>query len=243
MYFQSFITVRTASTRLPKKCLLPFGDCNVLEHIVRRAKSYDLNPIICTTLHSSDDIIIDIAEKENVRYFRGSTYNKLKRWLDCCGYFQVKEFHTIDADDPFFDGDEIKRSMLLLQKGFDMVCPTITSSAGGASVGYSLTKNIIDKACAQIEDNHDTEMMWHFISKVEDIKETILPEGSSSSLPVRLTLDYEEDYWLLRSIKRILGNNLSRQAVECLLKENPELYKINWFRNKEWEKNQKKNKI
>ena len=38
------ITVRSQSTRLPEKCFLPFGDGNVLEHIIRRAKFFEINP-------------------------------------------------------------------------------------------------------------------------------------------------------------------------------------------------------
>ena len=41
------ITVRSQSTRLPEKCFLPFGDCSVLEHIIRRAKHFNINPIVC----------------------------------------------------------------------------------------------------------------------------------------------------------------------------------------------------
>ena len=41
-----FITVRTGSTRLPRKSLLPIGDGNVLEHIIKRARHLDYDTII-----------------------------------------------------------------------------------------------------------------------------------------------------------------------------------------------------
>lgn len=238
MHIPSFITVRTASTRLPQKCLLPFGDGNVLEHIIRRSRYYVLDPIVCTTLDSSDDIIEDIAKKENVRCFRGSTVNKLKRWLDCCNHFHLERFHTVDADDPFFDGNEVKRSFALLDKGYDMVCPSVSSSSGGASVGYSLTREIIAKACALINEDEDTEMMWHYLDKVKGLKKIILAENDQNPIKVRLTIDYEEDYWLLQTVRRILGNLAPRKEVNELFRRNPDLYKINWFRNKEWKQGQ-----
>jgi len=74
-----FITGRTTSTRLPRKCLLPFGKWNVIEHIINRAKHYDLEPIICTSTDPSDDILEEIAYKEDVKVFRGSLINKLKK--------------------------------------------------------------------------------------------------------------------------------------------------------------------
>ena len=114
--FPGIVTVRTSSKRLPKKCLLPFGESNVLTHIINRAKFYKIEPIICTSTDHSDDIIESIAQEENVKYFRGHLKNKLRRWADCVNYFQIEEFHTIDADDPFFDGFEMAASMKLLNE-------------------------------------------------------------------------------------------------------------------------------
>jgi len=60
----AFITVRSRSTRLPDKCLLPFGDKNVLEHVIRRAKHFGLEPVVCTTNDPSDDRVVKIAQRE-----------------------------------------------------------------------------------------------------------------------------------------------------------------------------------
>ncbi len=237
------ITVRSASTRLPKKCLLSFGEnLNVLEHIINRSKFFKINPIICTSIDKSDDIIEDIAIKKNVKVFRGSSKNKLKRWADCCAKFNIENFHTIDADDPFFDGDLMKESIEFLKEGYDVVCPTKSSSAGGASVGYSLTRKIVDKAVKMTVDETDTEMMWYYLDKVSGVKKIVLPENNNKP-KMRLTLDYIEDYWLLSGIRSILGNNCSRKEINELFERNPDLHKINWFRNIEWKKNQESKKV
>ena len=243
MKISSFITVRTSSNRLPQKCLLPFGNKNVIEHIIDRAKHYQLDPIICTSSDSSDDILEEIAKKEGVKVFRGSLVNKLKRWYDCCNHFSIKEFHTVDADDPFFDGELMKESMDLLNQGYDVVCPTISSSAGDASVGYSLKKEIIEKALKGVAETANTEMIWYYLDKISEIRKIDLPEKSSPSRIIRLTLDYEEDYWLLSSVQRIVGNFASRLEVDALFKRNPDLYKVNWFRNEQWASRQKVSKI
>ena len=231
-----FITVRTSSTRLPKKCLLSFGESTVLNHIIRRTVSYDIEPIVCTSTSKEDDIIEEIANKEGVKCYRGSLDNKLQRWLDCAMHFNIDTFHTIDADDPFFNGDEMKSSMRMLQEEeLDMVEPTESSSSGGASVGYSLTTDIVERVCNGLDKDTDTEMMWYYIEKVSDLKTKILPETRKNITKMRLTLDYEEDYWLLDSVCRILGNLTSRDKVDQLFLSNPDMYKINWFRNEEWQ--------
>jgi len=239
-----FITVRTSSTRLPKKCLLPFGESTVLNHIIRRAVLYSFEPIVCTSTSKEDDIIEEIANKEGVKCYRGSLDNKLQRWLDCANHFNIDTFHTIDADDPFFDGDEMISSMKMLQEeGVDMITPTESSSAGGASVGYSLTTDIVKRACKDLDKDTDTEMMWYYIEKVPDLKTKILPETRRKISNMRLTLDYEEDYWLLESVRRILGNLASRDEVDKLFLSNSDMYKINWFKNEEWKARQLSKKI
>ena len=230
------VTVRTSSSRLPQKCLLPFGeDCNVLQHILRRARAFGIEPIVCTSVDPGDDVIEALARAEGARCFRGSLVNKLKRWSDCAQAFGLECFHTVDADDPFFDGAEMRRSLALLREGgWDMVAPTESSSAGGASVGYSLTAAVVARAVAGLDAETDTEMMWYHVAKVPGLKKTVLPEIDPAPVKARLTLDYAEDYWLLDSIRRMVGTLAPRPAVDELLRRNPDLYKINWFRNEEW---------
>ena len=245
MIIPGFITVRSSSSRLPGKCFLPFGEnCNVLQHIIRRAKYYKIEPIICTSLDPADDAIEKIAKEEGVSYFRGSLVNKLQRWADCANHFNIDIFHTVDADDPFFDGTEMHRSFDFLKLGnYDVVSPTEISSAGAATVGYTLTKDIVIKACEGIDQNADTEMMWYFLDKVSGIKKSTLPSINENNLKLRLTLDYPEDYWLMESIRKIIGNLASRNEVDHLFNRNPDLYLVNWFRNQEWKSAQEAKKI
>jgi len=242
MKIPAFITVRTGSSRLPQKCLLPFGEGNVIEHMIRRIRFFDMDPIVCTTDKPADDILEKIAIEYQVKCFRGSELHKLKRWLDCCDAFNIAAFHTVDADDPFFDADLVKKSFALLSTGYDMVSPTEASSMGSASVGYSLTRDIIRKACA-ISNSQDTEMMWYYLDKVPGIKKIQLSDEDPHPVRVRLTLDYPEDYWLLCTVQRTMGANASRKEIDDLFRRNPDLHKINWFRNQEWKEAQLAKKI
>jgi spore coat polysaccharide biosynthesis protein SpsF (cytidylyltransferase family) len=230
-----FVTVRVGSSRLNAKCLLKFGEGNVLEHIIRRAKYFKFTPVVCTTTEKEDDVIEKIAVKENCLVYRGSAEDKLQRWLRAAETFDVESFHTVDADDPFFDGELGHRSYKLLQEGYDIVHPSSTAYIG--AVGYSITRNIIEKACA-IKTSSDTEMMWYFIDKVPGLKKTELAVPDVRVKNLRLTLDYEEDYWLLSTVLRILGPKATRVEVEDLFVRNPDMYKVNWFRNEQWKNNQ-----
>jgi spore coat polysaccharide biosynthesis protein SpsF len=237
------ITVRTTSSRLKQKCLLPFGNENsVLEHIISRCYKNDINPIVCTSTDKEDDIIEDICITKKIDFFRGHPVNKLLRWYDCSQAYKLESFHTVDADDPFFDWEEMQNSMKMLGKDYDFVAPSKYSSSGGASVGYSIKSEVLLKALALVSRDTDTEMMWYLLENINDINYISLPNSeiyNKLNFQIRLTLDYEEDYWLLNSLARILGNQSSYKDVIEFLIKNPDFYKINSFRNDEWKNSQK----
>ena len=235
-----FITERSKSSRLPKKCHLNFGEVSVIEHVVLRALHYEFHPIICTTTDPSDDEIQILSDQLKVKCFRGPTNNKLLRWLKCCQEHDIEFFHSVDADDPFFCPIEVERSVgLLLKHNLDMVEPSPSSARGGATVGYSLRKKIIYEACSMISPESDTEMMWSFIHQVQSLKSMTLSDPVENVIIQRMTLDYWEDYIFLESLRSILGNLASRKEIFDLLQNNPDLPRINSFRNDEWAKNQK----
>jgi spore coat polysaccharide biosynthesis protein SpsF len=239
----ALITVRSASSRLPGKCFLPFGDMSVLEHVVRRAWHYGLDPIVCTTNDPVDETIVELATRCNVKYFRGPTVNKLLRWSLCCDHFGLSSFHSVDADDPFFCGEEVHRSYTLLQTGFDMVEPSPSSSAGGATVGYSLTADVVKRASDGTADDLDTEMMWSYVDRLPRINKTILNDPVDHIIRARMTLDYPEDYILLEAVRLLVGNFATREEIYALFLNNPDIHRVNEFRTEEWIKNQKDKSI
>jgi spore coat polysaccharide biosynthesis protein SpsF (cytidylyltransferase family) len=240
MKYIGIILVRSNSKRLPKKCFLSFGKYTVLEHIVRRCLHYKITPIICTSVAQNDNEIIKLAKKLKIYYFRGSENNKILRISDCCKKFNINFFHTIDADDPFFCGVAVKKSLNEIKKNnLDIIEPTESSSAGSGLVGYSVKSSIFHLISKKIDKNTNTEMMWGFFKKINNLKIKRLKE-LPFAIKARLTLDYHEDYIFLETIRLLLGNFTTRKSIFYLLKKNYDLTKINMFRNKQWSKNQKK---
>ena len=62
--------------------------------------------------------------------------------------------------------------------------------------------------------------MWPYIEKIRGLKKIVLPEKNNAPVKVRLTLDYEEDYWLLKSVERICGALASRETIDHLFELN-----------------------
>jgi len=246
MNIDALLTVRTGSKRLTNKCFLKFGKYNVLEHCIARCLDENIKPIICTTNLKNDNIFSQYAKKNNIRLFRGSEKNKIKRWNDCCKLLKLKKFHTIDVDDPFFDPKAIRSSLKQL-KFADLVLPSYISRNGSASEGYSFTNIGIEKLYLSLFkykfksiDNFDTEMIDEFI-KDKQIKK-ISFEGMKYQIKqkTRLTLDYKEDYIFLSKIINNFEYSTSREKINNFIRKNYEIQKINLFLNDKWKKKQNK---
>ena len=245
--YDSLITVRTTSSRLPGKCLLRFGnEPTLLEHIIKRAVSYGLKPIVCTSIDRSDDVIEEISKKCNITCFRGSLNNKMKRWLDCAEYYNMEYFHTIDADDPYFDGDRIKYSLDLLKSSKnDYIKPSVYSDSGAGTEGYSILVSFLKKVCEKYSsDALDTEMaIFYFEEFVEARFLTLInPEYAieiDNNTP-RLTLDFFEDYIYLNILSFVTEHVPDRIYIEKIISKFPLEFNFNLELNAIWKQNQLK---
>jgi spore coat polysaccharide biosynthesis protein SpsF len=240
--YKCLITVRSASTRLKKKCLLKLGKYSIIEHILQRSKKFKLIPIICTTNLPKDKIFKNIANKYKVKIFFGSEKNKLKRWYDCAKKFKLNTFHTIDADDPYFDHKNIIKSLKSLDQ-YDIIKPSVDSREGSASEGYSFKTSILGKLLVKenlMLENKNTEMIDKIIEK-NKVNFKICQLANCKYLTknkFRLTVDYKEDYQLIRKLYSVFGSFETRQKINCFLDKNSSLRNINYFRNNQWKKRQ-----
>lgn len=209
----TFITVRTGSTRLPAKCLMDFGEHSVIGHVIKRCQYFELAPIVCTTTLPSDDILEEIADAFDVPVFRGSVEPR-QRWFDCSQFLDLDVFHSLDCDDPFFCPSEVQRSIQYLKDQSLHCClPTKSSASGSALVGTS----------------------WC----IRQGETRILPE-SRQWANIRMTLDYPEDYWFLRTLVRAgCDYKKPRREIDFLI-DSISLTKINSFRTSDWKANQQK---
>ena len=99
------IQARVNSTRLEKKMLLPIGNHNLIEWVIKRIKKTKrLDEIIlATTKKNEDNILIDISKKNKIKTFRGSSNNVLSRFYNTNKIFKGDIIVRICADNPFID--------------------------------------------------------------------------------------------------------------------------------------------
>ena len=210
-----FITARSTSSRLPDKCFLELGGMPVIEHVVRRCEHFGFIPHICCPL---EDVDAFHEHTSCLEVFGFTTDNVEELLIEAAHHFKKDLFHHIDGDDPFFSREMVIESMQCFRLGkFSRVHPSIASQSGSGLVGTS----------------------YNLKAPKEAIEET-LPDPAGHPWPQRLTLDYPEDYQMICAVNRMVGGYMApRWAVDELFMRNPDLHKINWFRNAEWKERQR----
>ena len=253
----AIITVRTGSTRLPSKCFLDLHEgLNSLDMIIGRLiysnNRFD-NIIVATTDLKEDDRIEEyikkIKTKEEIvtsklvscsdlqilNIYRGNVTNKFTRWSGALKTFNIEKAVFIDADDPVFDPDLVAFEHAMLSS-HDYVTPDLVNVYLG-SHGFAFNANVIHE-CAMLTTGKDVEMIWkHIPEKFSNYKMSVEPL-IKNEYKIRLTLDYEEDLSMLRTVFINAGSLATRDDIVSMFKANKNLFDINSFRNDDWKEKQ-----
>ncbi|MBC7113852.1 MAG: hypothetical protein H5T34_07580 [Candidatus Methanomethyliales bacterium] len=225
------IAVRTKSTRLPKKALLKIKGKTVIEHLIDRLKVAKLPNmiILCTSTSPEDDVLIEIANKNGINYFRGSEDDKLERFLGAADKYNLDFIVCVDGDDLFCDPeyiDKIIETFVRTQADY-ITCRELPLgvSANGIKV------EALRKVCG-IKDETDTEVYGGYFTetglfKVEFLK---VDDDALRHPEIRMTLDYKEDYEFFKKIFEELyrpGHVFSLKEIMTLLMEKKDILLIN----------------
>lgn len=239
-----FITARSESTRLPGKATKEIAPgVELLRYIIRRMAGARVDALVlCTTERPSDDELIGIAEQEGIQTFRGSSEDKLDRWLGATKIFAIDAFATADGDDPFCSPDLINQSLDILADRTDVDFVRAPKGLVCGGFTYALRSSALQYVC-DIKGTADTEMMWPYF------EDTGLFNGVDVPAPpellhnqLRLTVDYEEDLELARILaaEGLRTGDDSLASLVAYARANPELTRINAFRHEEWRENQER---
>jgi spore coat polysaccharide biosynthesis protein SpsF len=231
-----FITVRSASTRLPKKCFELINGRYAIEHVIERAKrSQKANSIIlCTTESFEDQKLCRIAVKNGIFFYQGSTEDKLERWNHAAKKFCVDFFVTFDGDDLLCDPE-------LADLAFDQYDRTNadfieSTKAPCGAFTYGIKVSVLNEIC-KTKTSEKTEMIRGYFKNAEELE---IPEVFNRP-EIRLTLDYPEDLEYFKKIFTGFGKlRFSLRDAIAWLDNHPEVYKINEGCQERYLANQKK---
>ncbi len=225
------LSVREKATRLPGKVLLDVAGKPLTARLLERlamAQNID-SVILSTSTNPNDEVLVRLAEQEKFEYYQGSEDDKLDRYFHTAKHYGLDAVIIVDGDDPFCFPEGIDMvASALREKNKD--CVYITGlPLGAASTG--LTTDALNRVL-KMKAECDTEV-WggYFIGSGRFSSHEIRIDDPLLSHPeIRLTLDYQEDYDLIKMVVKAFDNRMnfsSRELMDLLVNRNPELADIN----------------
>lgn len=205
----AIIQARVSSTRLPEKVLLnlPFDTyITVLQQVIRRVqKSKKVNEIIiATTTDTDDDKIIKIAEKEQVKWFRGSKEDVLSRY-----YFVAKEAKSdiivrITSDCPCIDWKIMDKCIKKhIEEKADYTSNNLERTFPHGLDVEVFNFDILEEAYQKADKQYEREHVCPYFYKTMKDKFKIVNVSANDDErgeDIRITLDTPEDYALLCAV-------------------------------------------
>lgn len=223
-----FITARLKSTRLKRKILLDMHGKPVLDRIIERAKQVQGvdGIVLCTSTNKQDAELYDYALRNQIQFYPGSEDDVLKRLLDSAKYYGYDAFVSITADNPLFSIHTSNKLVEMYRENeFDFIYTK------GLPVGcgtYFLDVKALE-VVDYIKKQSDTEIWGPFINRPDFFNVGSLTVKNPFDESIRLTLDYPEDYEILKTIYQKFPSDHIPSIFDVVnvLSNNPDILKIN----------------
>ncbi|HEY0479167.1 MAG TPA: glycosyltransferase family protein [Kofleriaceae bacterium] len=242
------IQARTGSSRLPGKVLLPAAGAPLLQRMIERvsAARTPSQVVIATTALAADDAICAIARRAGVLCVRGHATDCLDRHVAAARATGAEAVVKIPSDCPLIDPATIDRVIgtFLAEPDVDYVSnlhpPTWPDGFDVEVMTRGALETAWREAVRPLDREHTTPFLWDHPERF--VTGNVAWEtGRDLSASHRVTLDYPEDYTVIRAIHDELwspGRVFPLADIVALLDARPALAATNamhrgttWYRN------------
>ncbi len=250
----AIIQARLDSTRLPKKVLLKVNGQPLLSCMIERIKRAEKidKIVVATTTAVLDDEIEIFCKDENVECFRGNEKDVLDRYYSCARQIGAKVIVRLTSDCPLIDPsviDEVVSCYLENSFKYDYVANTVPPPGtypDGMDVEV-FSFNLLEKAWKNAKKPSEKEHVTFYFWKNPGLFKIYRHDLKIDLSKYRLTVDYKEDYLLIKKIVEHFHNDkllFTMEDIIAFLKKNPDILKINQDieRNVGWQKSLIKDK-
>lgn len=243
------IQARRSSTRLPDKIMLPLAGEPLILRMFERVDYSKLADeiVIATTTNKSDDKVKEICNANKINCYRGSEEDLLDRHYKAGLEYNADVIVKIPSDCPLIDYriiDKVLNFYLNNNDKYDFVSNLHPATYPDGNDVEVIPKNILkithNEAKSPMEREHTTPFIWEKPERFR-IGNIVWETGLDYSMTHRFTIDYKEDYDLIKFVYDELyfkRQKFSLEDILKLLKEKPELKKlngkfagVNWYRN------------
>jgi len=206
----AIIQARYSSSRFPGKVLKIINKKTLLEILIKRlSKSkYISKIIVACSLNDKDSKIIDICKKLKIDYFAGSENNVLDRFYKSAKKSKIENIVRITGDCPLIDSEIVD----IVIKNFFLNKVDYASNTNPPTFPDGLDVeifkfNALENAYLNAKNDHEREHVTPYIIKNKEFKKFNLKNSQDISW-LRLTLDEERDFQVIKEIVRNFKNNL-----------------------------------
>ena len=228
MKTQVFLQARMGSKRLPKKVLLKILGKSIVELMcerLRRIKNLDKIVLVTGPLKKNEKLVEE-AKKIGIPYFCQSEENVLERFYEASKKYKPTIIIRVTADCPLIDPDLIAKGLrVFLKGGYDIVGNTRVRTYPDGMDFEVFSSKALALSWKEKKSLHPTKYMLQEPKfKVKDIV------SSPNLSHVRLTLDYKEDFTVIKTIyEHLYPKNpaFSLKDILDFLVSTPNLLKIN----------------
>ncbi len=242
------IQARTGSTRLPGKVMLPCAGASVLARMLERvtAATTPSDVVVATTARPEDDVIVEVARQSGVEAIRGHDTDLLDRHIAVARATGAEVVVKIPSDCPLIDPATIDRVIGAFLTWRDVSPLDYVSNLHPPSWPDGFDVEVMTRTALEIawehahrphEREHTTPFLWDnparfFTGNVS------WETGLDYSRRYRLTLDYAEDYAVIRRVfetlwtpRRVFTLADILQVLDLQPAENAMHLGTSWYRN------------
>ncbi len=200
------IIARTNSKRLSKKVLREINGIKLIEYIIKKIKrSKHVDEIyLCTSIDKEDEILIEIASKNNIKSFAGSRESIIDRMLEVAKIENADNVIRITGDNIFTD--EVYLDLMIKyhnKYNFDYTRTEYLPIGVTAEV----IKTIALKKCYSLMDPKFSQYLFLYIFQPEKFNcQVLIPEYYHKHPEWSLTVDTLNDF---KRTEEIIGKQKS----------------------------------
>lgn len=214
------IVARTVSTRLPLKVLRDLEpNVSLLDYLINRVKSVNsIDSIyICTSKNPVDDILEDVAKRNNINIYRGSEEQVIERLIGAAKIEKADYVVRITGDNPLTSTEFIDDQIKVMQEdglGYTRLS-NVPLGATAEVIRYSTLEQ-----CNEIMDPDVSEYMMLYLFEPDTFNCGILIPFENDYSMYSLTVDTQEDFIRVKKVIQSIGDGSSfitlRESVNFL---------------------------
>lgn len=226
---------RSGSTRLPNKVLLKIEDKTLLQiHIDRIKQAKEVDSIfIATTNKKADNVIADLANDLDVKFYRGSENDVLDRFYQTVKNVKPDFVVRLTSDCPLIDPKLLDRVIAKAkEEDLDYYANIIEERYPDGQDIEVIKFSALEKAWRETTLKSDREHVTPYIRNNSSYKGGRLFKSNNHGLDVnynhvRLTVDEPQDLEVIRQIIKDLGFDKDWKAYADYYLQNPEIKVLN----------------